>query len=218
MTTPIVIVGAGGFGREVHDVIEALNEAGPEPVWEFLGFVDGHIADPALLASRGPVLGGDEVLATLPAGTQYVIAIAGGDVRRQIDAAATAHGLTAAVLVHPAATMGRHAIELGPGTIICSHVSITTDVRLGRHVHLNLNVTVGHDAVLEDYVTVNPSASISGAVVIETEAMIGTGARVIQGKRVGARSAIGAGAAVVRDVPADVTAIGIPAKVIGARI
>jgi len=218
MSIPLVIIGAGGFGREVHDLVESINEVGGVATWDVLGFIDNHVESPELLAERGlPHLGGDEALEQLPPGTRYVIGIGNGAVRRSLDARATALGLEAAVLVHPTAWIGKHLVTLGPGTIICAHVSITTNVHLGRHVHLNLNATVGHEARLDDYVTVNPGASISGNVVLGTEVMIGTGASVIQGKSVGAGAVIGAGAAVVRDIPAGVTAIGIPAKAIGPR-
>jgi sugar O-acyltransferase (sialic acid O-acetyltransferase NeuD family) len=220
MKTPLVILGAGGFGREVHDVVEAMNDAAATsgyPGFDFLGFIDNHVADPILLEERGAVLlGGDDSLGTLPAGTHYVIAIGNGRIRRALDEKATALGLKAATLVHPAATIGKHLVVLGPGAIICSHVSITTNIRLGRHVHLNLNVTVGHEAVLGDYVTVHPGATISGNVVLEDEVMIGTGAALIPGVTVGAGSVIGAGACVVRNIPGGVTAVGMPAKAIGA--
>jgi hypothetical protein len=213
-------VGAGGFAREVHDVVEAINDAesSSSDRFEFLGFIDNANDHPELILDRGPLLGDDEALAGLPAGAQYVIAIGNGGIRRAIDERATALGLTAAILVHPSATMSAHRVELGPGSIICSHVSLTTAIRLGRHVHLNLNVTVGHDTVVGDYVTINPGASISGNVLLEDEVTIGTGAVIIQGKSVGARSMIGAGASVVRSIPADVTAVGIPAKVLGPRL
>jgi sugar O-acyltransferase (sialic acid O-acetyltransferase NeuD family) len=220
MTTPLVIVGAGGFGREVHDIVEAINDAAPGSVrlFDFLGFIDNHVDRLELISDRGPLLGGDAALAELPPDTRYVIAIGDGRVRRAIDQRATGLGLSAATLVHPAATMGRHRIDLGPGSIICSHVSLTTDIRLGRHVHVNLNATIGHDVVVGAYVTINPGATISGAVSLEDEVTIGTGAAVIQGMTVGAGSMIGAGAAVVRDIPPGVTAIGIPAKAVGPRL
>ena len=220
MTTPLVIIGAGGFGREVHDVVEAINEnaSAATTKFDFLGFIDSHPQNLELLADRGALLGGDEALATLPHGTRYVIAIGDGRIRRAIDEEARALGLVPAILIHPEATMGRHHMEIGPGSIICSHVSLTTNIRLGRHVHLNLNVTVGHDTLLGDYVTINPGATISGNVVLEDEVMIGTGASVIQGKTVGYGSVIGAGSAVIRNIPAGVTAVGIPAKAIGARL
>ncbi len=216
MTTPLIILGAGGFGREVHDVIESINDAQGDDVWELLGFVDNHVENPELLRERGaPLLGGDEVLATLPKGTRFVIAIGDGRIRRALDEKATALGLMSAVLVHPTAWIGRHLVTLAPGAIVCAHVSITTNAQIGRHSHINLNSTVGHDARLRDYVTVNPGATLSGNVTLEDEVTIGTGASVIPGITIGAASVIGAGAAVVRDIPPGVTAVGIPAKVLG---
>lgn len=218
MTTPLVIVGAGGFAREVHDIVEAINEIGDRETFTFLGFIDNHVENPDLLAERGPVLGGDEVLQELSRATQYVIAIGDGRIRRKIDRVAMGLGLVPAILVHPAATIGRHGVIVGPGTIVGSHASLTTAITLGRHVHINLNVTVGHDTEFGDYVTVNPGATVSGNVVLEDEVTIGTGAAIIQGVTVGAGSMIGAGAGVVRNVPPGVTAVGTPAKSIGPRL
>jgi sugar O-acyltransferase (sialic acid O-acetyltransferase NeuD family) len=213
-TIPIVVVGAGGFGRETHDVIEALNDSLAEPRYEFLGFLADYLDRPELIADRGPLLGDLNFLAKLPVGTQYVIGIADAAARRRIDEQATLLGLTAATLVHPTVTMSRYDVELGPGTILCSHVSLTTTIVLGRHVHVNLNATIGHDVTIHDYVTINPGATISGNVVLEGEVTIGTGASVIQKVTIGTGSTIGAGAAVVRDIPAGVTAVGIPAKIL----
>lgn len=216
-TTPLVIIGAGGFGREVCDVIEAISiaEAGQgEPTYEFVGFLDDGNPNTQLLGiRRAPFLGKVSTLDDLPQEVQYVIGIGTGGARRKIDEWATALGRQAAILVHPTAVIGRHGVTLQPGVIICAHVSITTNIALGRHTHMNLNSTVGHDAVLGDYVTVNPGATISGDVVLEDEVNVGTGAAVIQGRRVGARTVIGAAAAVVRDLPADAVAVGVPARV-----
>jgi sugar O-acyltransferase (sialic acid O-acetyltransferase NeuD family) len=215
-TTPLVIVGAGGFGREVLDVVEAINEhystTGFAP-WDVLGFVDDGSPDQELIDDRGvPFLGPVEKLAAMPPETQYVIGIGSGPVRRRIDESASESGRTAATLVHPTTVIGRHRITIGAGSVICANVAITTNVALGRHVHLNLGVTVGHDAVLGDYVTANPNVSISGGVTLEDEVNMGTGSIVIPGRRIGARTIIGAGATVVGDLPCDVTAVGVPAR------
>jgi sugar O-acyltransferase (sialic acid O-acetyltransferase NeuD family) len=211
--TPLVIIGAGGFGREVHDVVEAVNleeKTAGISRFDFVGFLDDGPVDRDLIADRGPLLGGIDVLAELPLDVEYVIGIGSPTARRRIDELAGHRG--AATLIHPTATIGEHRMVIGPGAIICSHVSITTNVTLGRHVHLNLNCTVGHDAILGDYVTVNPGATISGNVTLQDGVNIGTGAAVIQGKTVGAGSTIGAGASVVRDIPPGVTAVGVPAR------
>lgn len=216
-TTPLVIVGAGGFGREVHDVVEAINDdystTGVAP-YEVVGFVDDGQPDAELIDDRGvPFLGPVEKLAALASDVQYVIGIGNGSVRRRIDNWVSGEiGKTAATLVHPTAVIGRHRITIGAGTVICANAVVTTNVTLGRHVHLNLGVTVGHDAVLGDYVTANPNVSISGNVTLADEVNMGTGSTVIQGRSIGAGTVVGAGAAVVRDLPAGVVAVGVPAK------
>ena len=126
MTKPIVIVGAGGFGREALDIIEAVNAI--ELTWDFLGFLDDGNPDNALLARRGAQhLGPSDALGDIDA--EYVIGIGSGEVRARIDELATSVGRRSITLMHPSATVGSD-VELGEGTIICSQVSITTHVTL----------------------------------------------------------------------------------------
>jgi sugar O-acyltransferase (sialic acid O-acetyltransferase NeuD family) len=214
--TSLVIVGAGGFGREAHDVWEATQTrrtAGELADVPFIGFLDDVKPDSRLVEPRGSWLGTVSALEGLPVDVRYLIAVGNGGVRRQIDEWARSIGRVAAEpLIHPDATVGHRGVLIGPGSVVCAGVRVTTDVRLGRHVHLNLNVTVGHDVAVGDYVTINPGAAISGNVTLGNEVTVGTGAAIIQGVTVGAESVIGAGAAVIRDVPPRVTAVGVPAK------
>lgn len=199
----LVVVGAGGFGREVVDVAAAAGFA-------VAGFVDDGEPDAELLARRGQaLLGPIELLATWPGAC--VIAIAAGPVRAAIAEQVEAWGTTLASIVHPTAVAGED-VAWGAGFVACAHVSLTTNIRFGRHCHVNLNATVGHDCRIGDFVTINPGANISGDVRIGDGVMIGTGAAVIQGVEIGAGATIGAGAVVVRDVPQGVTAVGVPAR------
>ncbi|MCM3661327.1 acetyltransferase [Georgenia satyanarayanai] len=210
MTTPIVIIGAGGFGRHAHDVVDAMNAS--SPTYEMLGFLDDGRPDERLLHERNAdLIGSVSLLEELPVDVNYVIAIGSGDVRRRIDRWATSLGRKAATLRHPSSTLGRH-VALGEGSVICSHVSIGTNVKIGRHAHINFNCTVGHDAILSDYVTAYPGANIAGNVFLGESTTVGSGAVIIQGLSVGADSTIGASACVVRDLPSRVTAVGVPAK------
>lgn len=212
MSRPVVIVGCGGFGREVRDVIDACSADGAN--WDFLGYLDEDPSASNLAAvaqSQDHVLGGLDWLDRAPKGTHVFIGIADGDVRARIDQRLVRLGLPSDVLVHPSATAGRH-VTLGPGTIVCAGVRMTTNIRLGRHVHVNLNCTVGHDCVLGDYVTVNPLVAISGNVVVGPGTMLGTHAAVLQGLRVGAGSTVGGSALVVKDVPDGVVVKGVPAR------
>lgn len=215
--TQLVIVGAGAFGREVHELMLDINEAAGEERFNLLGYID-DAGDVELLAERGlSVLGGDDLLTDLPPGTEYVVAINDPAIRRAVDTAATAAGLTAAVLVHPRAEVGRYRIDFGPGTIVCTNTALTTNIRTGRHVHVNVNSAVGHDSVLGDYVTINPGAIVSGNVHLGDEVLVGAGASIIQGVSVGESTIVGMGSVVTRDLPARVTAFGAPAKPIWGR-
>jgi sugar O-acyltransferase (sialic acid O-acetyltransferase NeuD family) len=210
---PLLIVGAGGFGREVADVVDAINAA-DGAAWEFLGYVDDGVIDPTLLERRGDRLLGTSAALHEHRGASFAVGVGDPKARRLLDARAREAGLEPATLIHPSATLGRDVV-IGDGSVICAHVSLTTHIVLGRHTHLNLNCTVGHDVVMGDFVTVNPGATISGNVTLADDVTIGTNAAVIQGISVGAGSTVGAGAAVVRDVAPGTTVVGVPAKPLG---
>ncbi len=184
------------------------------PAWDLVGYVDDDPspANVALVERRGAqVIGGTSWFASAPPETRYVIGIGSGAVRRALDERLTAAGFEAAVLVHPTASMGAD-VRLGAGTVVCAGVRLTTNIEIGRHVHVNLNSTVGHDARLGDYVTVNPLVAISGSTTLADEVLMGTHSAILQGLQMGARSVAGAGACVVRDVPPDVVVKGVPAR------
>lgn len=216
----LVIIGAGGFGREVLDVVQAFDllgaSAGERRVC--LGFIDDGIVDGDRLERVGSThLGGSDDLHRFK-GARFVVGVGDPAVRERLAARAVDAGLTPAPpLVHPTATLGAD-VTLGHGTVICAGVRVTTNVRVGEHVHLNINATIGHDAALEDYVTVNPLAAISGDVTLRRGSTVGTTACINQGLGVGAGAVVGSGAAVVKDVPAGATVVGVPARERGAAV
>lgn len=102
-------------------------------------------------------------------------------------------------------------VKVGEDSIICAHTIITVDVTIGEHTILNLDCTVGHDAVLHDFVTLYPSVNVSGITELGECVEMGTGSQIIQGKKIGEDTIIGAGSVVVKDIPANCTAVGVPA-------
>ncbi|MDP3949100.1 acetyltransferase [Microbacterium sp.] len=217
MAERVVIVGAGGFGRETIDVIMAAIEAG-EPV-ELLGVVDSgpREADLERLALRGvaylgtenewlPVASGDE---------RFIVAIGSPVVREGVAGRFANAGLRAATAIHPRAVVGSQ-VRIGDGVVIASGVQISTNVSIGDHVHLNPGSIVGHDATLAEFVSVNPGAVISGAVSIGRTTLVGAAATVLQNLTIGVRVTIGAGACVTKNVGDWVTVVGVPARDIRA--
>lgn len=204
----IVIFGASGFARETHQIIRDINRQ--EQTWNFKGFVDDNPQTHGRSIHGFPVLGGLEWLAANP-GIAVVVAIGSTRTKRAVVKRISRLGSTSfATLVHPLAWIG-DGIELGEGSIVCAGVRITCDIHIGAHTILNLNCTVGHDSDIGDYVTIAPAANISGAVNLGQGVDIGTNATVIQGVTIGSWSVVGAGAAVVRNIPPLVIAVGVPA-------
>lgn len=210
---PLVVIGAGGFGRETLDVVDAVNQAGDRPQFQVLGVLDDSPSERNVirLARRGvPYLGTINEWLSGSANAAFLIGVGAPEPRQRLDRTVTSAGLESVAVVHPAAVLGSK-VEVGPGSVVCAGVQVSTNVVLGRHVQLNPNATVGHDAVLGAFVSVNPGAIVSGECGIGRGALIGAGAVVLEGRRIGRNSVVGAAACVVRDVPDGVTVVGIPA-------
>lgn len=211
---PLVVVGGGGFGREVIDVADAINAAASVTVWDVVGVVDDAPSDVNLdrLLTRGiPYLGTVDQHLDESGRAHYVVGIGSPRVRQVIADRYDAAGWTAATLIHPTATMGCD-VRVGEGSVVCAGVRLTTNICLGRHVHLNLNSTIGHDSEIGDFVSVNPLGSISGDCVIEDGVLIGVAAVVLNRLRVGAAAVVGGSACVVKDVSPNATVKGVPAR------
>lgn len=205
--TPLVIVGAGGLGREVAWLVEELNSDSKR--YEFVGFVD----DKATETVEGyPVVGTlDEWLRNPDPRVQVVCAIGDPFIRHRVIERVKTANVSFATLVHPSVRMSRW-VELGPGTIVCANTSFTTNIQIGAHSVFNPDCTVGHDTSLGDFTSVMPGAHLSGDVVCGTGNYFGAGSVVSNRVTIGSWSVIGAGAVVVKDLPSGVVAVGVPAR------
>lgn len=212
MSNRIVVLGAGGFGREVLELVHEVNEGGRSEPWDVVGVLDDGSPDARLLSRLGTThLGPVRLLADLDHDVRHVIAVGGCAARAAIDAQCTTWGRAAATLVHPAAVVGR-TVEIGEGSVVCAFASATTNVRLGRHVHLNPHASIGHDTTVGAHTTLTPQAAVAGEVEIGDRVFVGTGAVIAPRVRVGDDVLVGAGAVVVRDVAPGTTVAGVPAR------
>lgn len=206
----VAIVGAGGFGREVLTLLRSLDPL--ETSLRFAGFVSRDRPDPDLLRrANAQWLGDDESFLTAPTADAYVVGIADPLRRQELARLFDESGLEAISLIHPTASIG-FDVEIGLGTVVCAGSVVTTNVRVGTHVHLDRLVNVGHDCVIDSFVTAHPGAIISGGVHLKERSTIGAGACILPGRRISADAIVGAGAVVTRDVADSVTVVGVPAE------
>ena len=211
----IVIIGAGGFAREVLDIFMARNTVSPQ--YEILGFIDEYPDHWGRTLNGYPVLGGFDWFDTRDKGEIRVICGVGNPVvRRKLVQKAVARGLEFCNITHPTAILTPF-VTLGRGVVITGGSVFTNQITLGSHVHVNLDCTIGHDCVIENFCTIAPGVHVSGNVHVKTGCDIGTGAVIIQGITIGEWAVVGAGAVVTKDVPPDTISVGVPAKVIKER-
>ena len=214
MEKRIAIFGAGGFGREVLQVIRDINSL--QPTWSCVGFlVDPDFDHPAHVAGL-PVLGSIDWLAANP-DVWVVVAIGSPAGRWQVTGRIRQHCPNRfATLVHPRAWLGDR-VHLGEGTIVCAGALVTTDIRICDHVQVHVGCTIGHDAELRDFVTLTPRVNVSGNVLIQEGTEVGAGAVIIPKCVIGHWAVVGAGTVITRSLQDNVVAVGVPARVVKER-
>lgn len=210
---PLLIVGAGGFGREVINIVAAINEL--DPTWRLIGVADDEPSEASLrsLARSGTLHLGSVESATTDSGHSdlaLVVAIGDPQTRRRVVDTIGGRG-TFPALVHPGATIGPN-VRLSGGCLVAPGCRLSADIHLGDHVHIDQNVTVGHDTVIDAYTRLNPQSCVSGEVTLGHGVFFGANATILPRLRVGDHAVIGAGAVVVRNVTANTTVKGVPAR------
>jgi sugar O-acyltransferase (sialic acid O-acetyltransferase NeuD family) len=201
--TDVVVAGIGGMGRETAVWAAAAGLT-------LVGFVSTDAEAVGTEVAGLPVLGGHEWAASQALKIQIVVALGAPAARADACARLTELGCRLATVVHPSAVIGPRC-TLGLGSIICPGVVLTTDVTLGEAVIVNFGAVIGHDVRIDDHASIAPNAALAGNVTVGARADIGIGASIRQGLTIGADAVVGGGAMVVRDVPAGMTVVGVPA-------
>lgn len=204
----IAIIGAGGFGREVKMLIDHINQK--ERQFELVGFYDDKHYDHPI--NGIPYLGKIEKINEADETLCIAVAIGDPKTKKKIIESISNPNIEFPNLIHPSVIIGQDNVKLGKGNIICAGVIITVDIEIEDFVILNLSCTVGHDTKIKNYSSFMPTVNISGEVVINEAVYVGTGAKIINLLEIGENTIVGAGAVVYKSLPANCTAVGIPAK------
>jgi len=203
----LVIIGAGGHGRQLFDVVAAHNCV-DDLTYRVLGFLDDGVVDHDLLARLGTRhLGPSALLDELDRSVAVAVAVAVPEVRRRLDQRVRAAGWEAASFRHPTAVVGS-LFGHGPGLFLSAGSIMDTNVVVGRQFHCNLGATVGHESRIGDNVTLTPGVRIAGNVRIGDDVFFGANATVAPGVTIGDRVVVGANLVVRRDLPSDVVFTG----------
>lgn len=211
----VIVLGAGGNCRDIVDAMLDVNRDEATQIFEPLGYLDD---DPEKLGMR---LGGVEVLGPISLARQrpdcwFVDGLNGTELtkrKKDILAVLDLPRERYSTIVHPSAVVSTMAM-IGAGTVLLHGTSVSSNARIGDHVMMLANAVVSHDGIVDDYCYLTPGATLAGYVHLEESVFVGIRAAVLPRVTIGARSVIGAGSVVLRDVPPDCVAAGVPARVL----
>lgn len=204
----VIIVGAGGFGREVLETIESINRI--QPTWNVLGFIDDNLAALDGFELKYGVLG--TVRDWRPSDDEeYVLAVAAPRTKEKLVPMLKARGAKFATIIAPTSTIGDRT-AVGEGVVMFGGVGVSVDVTIGDFVFFNALDGIGHDVSIGDYCTFGPKVCISGATKIGRCVNVGALASTYPGITVGDYATIGMNSAAIRRVKPNSTVIGVPAK------
>ena len=154
----LIIVGAGGVGREVSLIVSQINEI--KPTWNIIGFIDDNVDNWGKVINGYKVIGGIDSLELLSKDTYVVIAIANYKVKKKIVNRLKGK-YKFATIVHPKVSI-HDFMTIGEGSIIYEGVILTSNVEIGKHVIISPKCGVGHDSIIKDYVSLLWNVNVSG--------------------------------------------------------
>lgn len=193
----LVIVGAGGFGREAVWTVERINAAQQQPIWNVVGFADD---DPA--KARGnfegyPLLGSVEKAAKDHPGASVFIAVGDNALRRRIYA--QLRGFDFPAFIDPSAQVSP-TTEFRHGTFIAPEAVVSVGTEIGKFVIISARSGVGHDSNVGDFSNIGPGVSLSGHTEIGCDVTMGANSCTASGVRIGDNACVACGSAVLKNV------------------
>ncbi|MCB5951545.1 acetyltransferase [Enterococcus sp. BWT-B8] len=207
----LVIIGAGGHGKEVAFLTERL------PEYELLGFLDDNKVGETVCGIS--VLGKIKDIQNMPAETCIAFGIANPNFKFEVYKKIIEKycgSYEFPNLIDPTALIGIN-VEFGEGNIVMPYTTFTADIAIGGFNMINIGCTIGHDVKMKDFNALYPSVNVSGNVHIKSKSEIGVGSQIIQNIHIGEATIIGAGSVVLKDVKDSEKVVGVPGRVISGR-
>jgi len=204
----IIIVGAGGFGREV---LQWARDAWPNGATRIAGFLS---AEKDRLHGHGcglEIIASPEDFVPKP-GDALLLAIGIPEARRRVAEMLGSRGATFMTLIHPTAIVAPTAV-IGAGSILCPYSIMSDSARIGDCVLMNYHSSLGHDATAGNYAVLSPYATLGGHAHIAADVFLGMHASVGPGKRIGAGSKVSANSCALVDAPEGSIVYGVPGRV-----
>ncbi|MDP2735281.1 MAG: acetyltransferase [bacterium] len=199
----LFIYGAGGHAKVVLDIARLQG-------YEVKGFLDDIKGGEY---SGLPLIKPEAFLKQeTPERCEVFIGIGNTATRKEKAELMKKQGFALATLIHPASVIAKDA-EIGEGTVLMAGSVVNPGAHIGRNCVVNTNASVDHDCSIGDYVHLAPGATLGGGVTVGEESWVGIGACVREYKTIGRNTIIGMGAVVVKDIPDNVIALGVPAEV-----
>lgn len=203
----LVIIGAGGFGREA---VGLLWDCLDRKEYRLKGFLAHESVDLSSYGLDVPILGDPESHQP-DSEERFILAIGNVQVRRRVVEALKSRQAQFVSLIHPTATIFESA-ELGEGAVVYPYATISNGASIKDFVHLSLYASVGHDGQVGAYSLLSPYATVNGFGVLESDVFVGTHATIGPGTRIGKQSVISANTAVLRNVPSCRMVFGSPER------
>ena len=199
MCKNVIIIGAGGHGKVIADIVRKSND-------NFMGFLDDDLSKENVIGKVSDCIKYQDYY--------FVIGIGNNKIRRKI--ANEYLNLKYYTAIHPAAVLSTN-VKIGKGTVVMANAVVNDSTKIGMHCIINTASVVEHDNYIDDYVHISPNATLCGTVKIGKETHIGAGAVVKNNTSVCENVIVGIAAAIVKNIDKPGTYVGVPGKILDLK-